>query len=60
MAIANYKFTKDVEGNDPVGTGHYFPNIDDSGVEIAEATFKAAKVSEGFVFVAKQDPADPA
>lgn len=57
MAIANYKFTKDVDG---VGTGHYFPNIDDSGVEVVEATFKAAKVSDGFVFVAKQDPADPA
>jgi hypothetical protein len=57
MAIANYKFTKDVDG---VGTGHYFPNIDDSGVEVAEETFKAAKVSDGFTFVAKQDPEDPA
>ena len=56
MAIANYKFTKDV---DSVGTGHYFPNIDAEGVEVAEETFKAAKVSAGFVFVAKQDPEDP-
>ena len=30
------------------------------GVEVAEDTFKAAKVSDGFTFVAKQDPADPA
>ena len=53
MAIANYKFTKDVDGTP---TGHYFPNIDDSGEEVAEATFKAEKASDGFTFVAKQDP----
>ena len=56
MAIANYKFTKDVDGTP---TGHYFPNIDDSGEEVAEATFKAAKASDGFTFVAKQDPEAP-
>ena len=53
MSKANYKFTKDVDGTP---TGHYFPNIDDSGEEVAEATFKAAKASDGFTFVAKQDP----
>jgi len=53
MAIANYKFTKDVDGK---ATGHYFPNIDADGKEVAEATFKTAKADAGFTFVAKQDP----
>lgn len=56
MAIANYKFTKDVDGK---ATGHYFPNIDADGKEVAEATFKTAKADAGFTFVAKQDPEAP-
>ena len=50
MARINLKFTKDEdsEGN-PIG---YYFNCDESD----EATFKAAKVSEGYTFVEKKDP----
>ena len=50
MARINLKFTKDEdsEGN-PIG---YYFNCE----EADETTFKAAKVSEGYTFVAKQDP----
>ena len=50
MARINLKFTKDTDSDgNPLGC--YF-NCD----EADEATFKAAKVSEGYTFVEKKDP----
>lgn len=50
MARINLKFTKDTDSDgNPIG---FYFNCE----EADEATFKAAKVSEGYTFVEKTDP----
>lgn len=49
MARVNLKFTKPNESD--VIEGYYF-NCEEEDID----TFKAAKVSDGFTFIAQQDP----